>query len=332
MKLTDFGIARIATDPALTQTGLVTGSPAYLAPEVAAGGRGDEAADVWSLGATLFHVLTGRPPYDVGDNVLGALYRIVHEDPPRRRGGLADPAARRHDGPRPLAAVVDDRRSAPTSSPGDRRPWSTAARRPPRPRCSAPVPAAHRRGPTDRPPILRPPLRPLRPLRPPGPATPGPTRMAAAGPPWCCCSWWAVWACCSLQRWIERQRQRLRRRRPRAATGEGAAKPTATGDGDLHPRLRHDRLRRPDEVLDDADAEVPAGERRVRQVPAASGTARPTARCCSISADPKDLTVSYQVHFDNFHNGPGPTVLDLKYEDGKYLIDGEHTQGFKPAG
>jgi hypothetical protein len=52
----------------------------------------------------------------------------------------------------------------------------------------------------------------------------------------------------------------------------------------------------------------------------------------SISADPKDLSVSYQVHFDNFHNGPGPTVLDLKYEDGKYLIDGEHTQGFEPAG
>ena len=52
----------------------------------------------------------------------------------------------------------------------------------------------------------------------------------------------------------------------------------------------------------------------------------------SISADPKNLTVSYQVHFDNFHNGPGPTVLDLKFENGKYLIDGEHTRGFQPAG
>ena len=83
VKLTDFGIARIASDPALTQTGMVTGSPAYLAPEVAAGARGDEASDVWSLGATMFHVLDGRPPYDLGDNVIGGLYRIVHEDPPR---------------------------------------------------------------------------------------------------------------------------------------------------------------------------------------------------------------------------------------------------------
>ena len=83
VKLTDFGIARIASDPSLTQTGLVTGSPAYLAPEVAAGHRGDESVDVWSLGATVFHVLTGRPPYEIGDHVLGGLYRIVNEEPPR---------------------------------------------------------------------------------------------------------------------------------------------------------------------------------------------------------------------------------------------------------
>ena len=83
VKLTDFGIARITSDATLTQTGMVTGSPAYLAPEIATGGRGDEAADVWSLGATLFHVLSGRPPYEIGDNVIGALYRIVNEEPPR---------------------------------------------------------------------------------------------------------------------------------------------------------------------------------------------------------------------------------------------------------
>ena len=83
VKLTDFGIARTEADAALTQTGLVTGSPAYLAPEVASGQMATEASDVWSLGATLCHALTGKPPYDVGDNVMGALYRIVHEDTPR---------------------------------------------------------------------------------------------------------------------------------------------------------------------------------------------------------------------------------------------------------
>ena len=83
LKLADFGIARIESDASLTQTGLLTGSPAYLAPEVVTGGRGDQSADVWSLGATLFYVLSGRPPYDVGDNVMSTLYRIVNEDPPR---------------------------------------------------------------------------------------------------------------------------------------------------------------------------------------------------------------------------------------------------------
>ena len=82
-KLNDFGIARSEHDVSLTQTGLVTGSPAYLAPEVASGSSATSASDVWSLGATLYHAVTGKPPYDVGDNLIGALYKIVHEDPPR---------------------------------------------------------------------------------------------------------------------------------------------------------------------------------------------------------------------------------------------------------
>ncbi len=81
-KLLDFGIARAQGDLTLTQTGLVSGSPAYLAPEVASGAPATTASDVWSLGATLFHLLSGHPPYDVGDNIVGGLYRIVHEEPP----------------------------------------------------------------------------------------------------------------------------------------------------------------------------------------------------------------------------------------------------------
>lgn len=105
VKLTDFGIARGEADATLTATGLMTGSPAYLAPEVASGSPARPASDVWSLGATLFHALTGTAPYEVSGNVIGALYRIVHEDPPRPRdaGWLAplleatmtkDPSAR----------------------------------------------------------------------------------------------------------------------------------------------------------------------------------------------------------------------------------------------
>ncbi|TGN65238.1 serine/threonine protein kinase [Nocardioides eburneiflavus] len=115
-KLGDFGIARTSGDTALTQTGMVTGSPAYLAPEVASGEPATEASDVWSLGATLFHAAAGRAPYDVGQNVLGGLYRIVNGDPPRLpaddpvSGLLAvmmvkDPARRW-----PVARVRDDLR------------------------------------------------------------------------------------------------------------------------------------------------------------------------------------------------------------------------------
>jgi serine/threonine protein kinase len=82
-KLTDFGIARALADATLTRTGMVTGSPAYLAPEVAAGRAATEASDVWALGATLFHALSGRPPYEDAGNPLGVLYRIVHEEIPR---------------------------------------------------------------------------------------------------------------------------------------------------------------------------------------------------------------------------------------------------------
>ena len=81
-KLLDFGIARAQGELTLTQTGLVSGSPAYLSPEVASGRQATTASDVWSIGATLYHLLTGSPPYDVGDNIVGGLYRIVHQEPP----------------------------------------------------------------------------------------------------------------------------------------------------------------------------------------------------------------------------------------------------------
>lgn len=115
-KLADFGIARAGTDAGLTQTGFITGSPAYLAPEVASGSPATPASDVWSLGGTLFHALTGRPPYDVSGNVMGGLYRIVHEDPPRLpddhplAGLLAVTMAKDPAGRWPVERVRDDLR------------------------------------------------------------------------------------------------------------------------------------------------------------------------------------------------------------------------------
>ena len=118
VKLTDFGIARQVADASLTQTGLVTGSPAYLSPEVASGRSATPASDVWSFGATMYHALAGRPPYEIGDNVMGAMYRIVHEEPPRLRDAgwlapLLEMTMTRDPDQRPSMAEVRDYLRAP---------------------------------------------------------------------------------------------------------------------------------------------------------------------------------------------------------------------------
>ena len=64
LKIADFGIARAAEGTALTQAGTVLGTAAYLAPEQALGEEVTSAADVYSLGAVLYELLTGRPPYE----------------------------------------------------------------------------------------------------------------------------------------------------------------------------------------------------------------------------------------------------------------------------
>ncbi|MGH3753076.1 MAG: serine/threonine-protein kinase [Pseudonocardiaceae bacterium] len=82
IKLTDFGIARNAADQTLTATGLMLGSPAYIAPEIATGRPVTPAADLWGLGATLFAAVEGRPPYDAG-TAMATVVSVVQGEVPR---------------------------------------------------------------------------------------------------------------------------------------------------------------------------------------------------------------------------------------------------------
>jgi serine/threonine protein kinase len=92
VKLTDFGIARNVADAPMTSAGLVLGSPAYIAPEVAAGQPVTPAADLWGLGATLFAAVEGRPPYDVQGDPVRTITEVVDGDVPKPRttGPVAD--------------------------------------------------------------------------------------------------------------------------------------------------------------------------------------------------------------------------------------------------
>ncbi|MHA6798308.1 serine/threonine-protein kinase [Bounagaea algeriensis] len=133
VKITDFGIAHAAGDITVTQTGLLNGTPAFLAPEIARGNPPAPASDVFSLGATLYAAVEGHPPFGQGtDNALAVLHEAAAGDipPPQCAGPLApvlaqamaaDPTARL--GPQQLGTklrtVTSDRSAAATQPIGD---------------------------------------------------------------------------------------------------------------------------------------------------------------------------------------------------------------------
>ncbi len=89
--LTDFGIASSSGDSSLTSTGLLLGSPSYIAPERAKGLPPGPESDLWSLGATLFTAVEGRPPFDAGQPLLTVTAVVTGEHAPFIAAGPLEP-------------------------------------------------------------------------------------------------------------------------------------------------------------------------------------------------------------------------------------------------
>ena len=342
VKLTDFGIARITSDPSLTQTGMVTGSPAYLAPEIAAGRRGDEAADVWSLGATLFHALSGRPPYEIGEHVVGGLYRIVHEEPPRLPdagwlGPLLEGTMVRDPSQRWSMTQVRDFLASPgsrtpplaTAGPDDGSTQVLAAtpgpERPPAPSSSRPVetpPSSSRR-----------PVEPVETPAAPAAKRRRPLRVLAV-----LLAVALVVAAAVFGALRDRDQPADTPAASPSVTPSSTPSPTATPTPTASAAPQPTRRGMTAfirgyiaAVSSDPDTAWEMLTPRFQQQSGGLATYREfwdgvgTARILEISADPRTLVVSYRVRFANFGTGRQTTVLDLVFEDGRYLIDGERT-------
>jgi len=76
--LTDFGLARTVDDASLTQTGVIAGTPHYMSPEQANGQPTDHRTDLFSLGAVLYFMATGHPPFRA-ERAMGVLNRVCHD-------------------------------------------------------------------------------------------------------------------------------------------------------------------------------------------------------------------------------------------------------------
>lgn len=80
VKISDFGVALIPSG-SMTVEGTAFGSPKYMSPEQVTGQKVDGRSDIFSLGAVLYEMLTGRPPFD-GEELTAVLYQVLHAAPP----------------------------------------------------------------------------------------------------------------------------------------------------------------------------------------------------------------------------------------------------------
>ena len=118
--ISDFGISHALGDATITATGMIHGTPAYLAPEVARGLPTSFASDVFSLGSTLYAMLEGAPPFGADKNAIALLHKVA-------RGGYPPPT---HAGPlapllrgccRPIPSVDPSMASVAVAAVGDAR-------------------------------------------------------------------------------------------------------------------------------------------------------------------------------------------------------------------
>ncbi|GGL91017.1 hypothetical protein GCM10012279_06060 [Micromonospora yangpuensis] len=192
--LTDFGLATIPGDPNVTRTGMVLGSPAYIAPERARDGTAGPEADLWSLGATLYAAVEGKSPY-ARPSAIATLAALATEPmPPAKNAGplkavlngllrkdpaqridaeVAERLLRRARGKRTRTiALLDGVRRPGPNGPREPRPLVVPAPRPEPPSASTP--------PTKQPPATtQPPV--ARPTSPAPRSTTGAVAGAAAG-------------------------------------------------------------------------------------------------------------------------------------------------------
>jgi serine/threonine protein kinase len=80
VKITDFGLARAVDDASMTQSGLIAGTPMYMAPEQALGRKLDRRADLFSMGSVLYQMISGRPPFRAS-STLAVLKRVTEDEP-----------------------------------------------------------------------------------------------------------------------------------------------------------------------------------------------------------------------------------------------------------
>jgi serine/threonine protein kinase len=181
VKITDFGISRAVGDITVTATGMLAGTPAYLAPEVAKGREPTAASDVFSLGSTLYTSVEGHSPFGLGENTLALLYAVAAGKvaPPRQAGSLTallmrllrtDPAERpAMVEARDALQAIASGRPAPTPGTGETQVITPVGPQRPAPSTPAPGMPATRLD--------------VRPLSDPVPSGPVPVRPGMAGPP-----------------------------------------------------------------------------------------------------------------------------------------------------